>query len=137
MTLVCIALITISCNTHKHATTLQENANESETYYLRGGSQGLLNDLYSAILKAAPAIQDSISGRAFVNFTINKHGLIDHNSIKVIRNKSVSDDYMNVAIEAIKHLGEFEPGKMNGTPESVTFILPIIYPIPNVFIKTE
>jgi len=89
------------------------------------------------MLKTAP-VQDSVSRRAVVRFAIDKHGLIDHNSIKVIRNRSsVADDYMNAAIEAIKHLGKFEPGKLNGTPVSVRYDLPIIYPIPTKFIRTE
>ena len=52
------------------------------------------------------------------------------NSITIVRNKSVPADYMTAAIEAIKKLGKFEPGKLNGTPVKVTLTLPIIYPIP-------
>lgn len=143
LTLLCIALFSISCNTHKHNTENVKNSKifyepEQQPYYLRGGEQGLLNDLYTIILKTAPEIQDSISRRAVVRFTINKHGLIDHNSIKVIRNRSsVPDDYMNAAIEAIKHLGKFEPGRINGIPVSVRYNLPIIYPVPAKFIRTE
>lgn len=143
MILLCVGLFSISCSTYNHTSTSQEKVNESkilfepeqQPHYIRGGSQGLLQDLYTTMQETIPIAQDSISRRAVVRFTITEYGLIDHNSIKVILNKSVPDDYMNAAIEAIKHFGKFEPGKMNGTPVSVTWNLPIIYPIPTKFIK--
>lgn len=143
--LLCIALLSISCNTHKLTLPLQDNTKEpkifyepeQQPHYLQGGEQGLLNDLYAIMLKNAPVTQDCVSGRAAVRFSINKQGLIDNYSIKIIRNKSVPDDYMHAAIEAIKLLGKFEPGKLNGVPVSVTYTLPILYPIPYKFIKAE
>lgn len=143
--LLCVALFPISCNTHKHSSALKDGVNEDEIFYepelqphyLHGGNEGLLNDLYTTMLKTAP-VRDSISKRALVVFKINKHGLIDHNTIKIFTNRSsIPDDYMSAAIEAIKHLGKFEPGKLNGTPVSVRYNLPIIYPIPKEFIKTK
>lgn len=127
-----------SCNTHKQTPTLQDKIEESEIfsdpeqspYYIRGGNKGLLNDLYTTISKTAPVTQECVKGRAVVRFDISEYGLIDSTSIKVIRNKSVPDDYLVVAIDAIKKLGKFEPGKMNGVPKKVTWNLPIIYPVP-------
>lgn len=142
---MCVALITISCTTQKHTPTSHEKVDESKIFYepeqqphyLHGGEQGMLNDLYTAMSKTTPVTQDSVSRRAVVTFKITEQGIIDPNSIKIVRNKSVPDDYMNAAIEAIKGLGEFEPGKMNGTPKAVTTNLPILYPIPTEFVKTE
>ena len=54
----------------------------------------------------------------------------------MIVNRSVPDDYLKAAIEAIKKLGEFEPGKMNGIPTKVAWNLPIVYPVPLEYIKT-
>lgn len=145
ITLWCVALVAMSCNTHKYASTYQDDVKESQLfyepeqqpYYLHGGSEGLFNDLYTAILKTAPVTQDSVSGQAIVTFKITKQGIIDSNSIKVIRNRAVPDDYMSAAIEAIKNLDKFEPGKMNGTPVTVEFTLPIKYPVPKDKIKTS
>ena len=139
------ALMQTSCSTHKHAPTLQDTESESKifsdpyqyAFYLNGGDEGLLNDLYTTLLKTAPATQDSVSGRALVSFRISKEGRIDPNSIKIMRNRSVPDDYMNAAIEAIKGLGKFEPGKMNGIPKTITYSIPIIYPVPADRIKTN
>ena len=53
----------------------------------------------------------------------------------MIRNRAVPEDYLKSAIEAIKKLGKFEPGKMNGTPLRVTYYVSIIYPVPPKYIK--
>lgn len=145
LSLLCVALVQTSCNTHKHASTSQDEIEASEIFYnpdlpahyIHGGSKGLLNDLYTAISEAAPVTRECVKGRAVVTFAVSKDGKIDSNSIKVIRNKSVPDDYLKAAIEAIKNLGEFEPGKMNGTPVKSVFNLPIIYPVPLEHIATS
>lgn len=54
-----------------------------------------------------------------------------------MRNRSVPEDYMDAAIEAIKSLGKFEPGKLNGIPKNVTYNISIEYPVPLEFIKTS
>lgn len=127
-----------SCHANKSASTLHDNEDEAFVfshpyvypYYLNGGDQGLQSDFYSALSKTAPQTQDCVQGRAVVSFTVSKDGTIKPNSIKIIRNRSVPDDYMNAAIEAIKGLGKFEPGKMNGEPKNVTITVPVVYPIP-------
>lgn len=131
-------------NTHKQDSTSHDNANEPvlwghpyiNPYYLHGGGKGLYNDLYTILLKTAPLTQYSVKGRAAVSFVISKDGQIDYNTIKVERNWSVPDDYLNAAIEAIKKLGKFEPGKFNGTPKSTRYNIRIDYPVPPKYIKT-
>ena len=144
LTLLCIALVQTSCNTHKNTSALQDNIVESgiffepeqQPYYLHEDTKGLLKDLYTTISETAHVTQECVKGRAVVWFDISKDGKIDANSIKVIVNRSVPDDYLKSAIEAIKKLGEFEPGKMNGIPKKVAWNLPIIYPVPLENIKT-
>ena len=109
---------------------------EQQPYYLNGDTKGLLKDLYTTISEIAPVTQECVTGRAVVRFDISKDGQIVANSIKVLRNSSVPDDYLKAAIEAIKKLGKFEPGKMNGIPKKVAWNLPIIYPVPMEYIKT-
>lgn len=138
LALLCVALLETSCNTHKLASTSNTNVDEpkifyepeQDPYYLRGGNEGLLNDLYTILLKTAPVTHECIKARAVVEFSLSEAGIIAPNSITIVRNKSVPADYMTAAIEAIKKLGKFEPGKLNGTPVKVTLTLPIIYPIP-------
>ena len=136
--LLSIALSQTSFNTHRQTSSSNEKVDESEIffepeqspYYLNGGHKGLLNDLYTTLLKTAPVIQDCVKGRALVKFSVSEDGIIDPDSIKILSNKSVPEDYLDAAVEAIKNLGRFEPGKMNGTPKKVWFNLPVIYPIP-------
>lgn len=138
LALLCLALLQTSCNTHKRTSASQDKIVESEIfyepeqqpYYLHGDTKGLLNDLYTTISETAPVTQECLKGRAVVRFDISKDGQIDTNSIKVVINKYMPDDYLKAAIEAIKKLGKFEPGKMNGIPKKVTWNLPIIYPVP-------
>lgn len=145
ITIMCVALILTSCNTHRIASTLPDNIDESkifnnpeqQAYYINGGDKGLLNDLYTYLFKTAPVTQECIKGRALVSFKISKDGQIDSNSIKVVRNIAVPEDYLKASIEAIKNLGKFEPGKMNGMPLKVTYNLPIIYPIPMEYIESR
>ena len=144
LTLFCVALMQTSCNTHKNTSASQDNIVESgifyepeqQPYYLHGDTKGLLKDLYTTISETVPVTQECVKGRAVVRFDISKDGKIDANSIKVVVNRSVPDDYLKAAIEAIKKLGKFEPGKMNGIPKKVAWNLPIIYPVPLEYIKT-
>ena len=103
---------------------------------MNGDTEGLLNDLYNSILENTPVTQLCVIGLANVRFIISEDGQIDTNSIKVIRNRAVPEDYLKSAIEAIKKLGKFEPGKMNGTPLRMTYYVSIIYPVPPKYIKT-
>lgn len=129
-------------NTHQHTRRADSDGDtplllvnpHQNPYYLHGGDKGLRNDLYTTLSKTAPVVQDFVNGRAAVEFVISKDGQIDINSIRVIRNRSVPDDYLKAAIEAIKGLGKFEPGKINGIPVKVTYLIPVIYPVPSDFI---
>lgn len=135
--LLSVVMISFSCCTHSHASTLNENVvehfnccNHEAAYYLRGGNPALLNDLYSSLLKSFPVSQDSVKRRAVVKFVVLVNGSIDPNSIQIVRNNSVPEEYMDAAIEAIKNLGNFEPGKTNGTPLNTWLYLPVLYPVP-------
>lgn len=143
LSILYVALAQTSCNPHKQALTSHDDVDKPAfinpdlpAHYLHGGEKGLFSDLYTFILEAAPVTQECVKGRAIVSFFISKDGQIDPSSIKVIRNRSVPDDYLKAAIEAIKKLGTFNPGKMNGTPVRVTYTLPIIYPVPLEKIQT-
>lgn len=124
----------IRCDSIEPVTLVNPHQNP---YYLNGGDNGLLNDLYTALSKAAPLSQDNIKGKGAFSFAISKDGIIDPNSIKLVRNWSLPEDYINTAVEAIKGLGKFEPGKLNGVPKRVRYTVLIKYPIPLDRIKTN
>ncbi|MDE7413901.1 MAG: energy transducer TonB [Muribaculaceae bacterium] len=136
--LTCVGFIHISGCTHELTSTICERVEDQKIFYnpeqqpeyINGGIFGLVSDFYTILLHTAPVTQDCIKARAIVKFSISEDGIIDPNSIIIVRNKSVPEDYMNAAIEAIKNLGKFYPGKMNGTPIKVTLTLPVLYPVP-------
>lgn len=136
--LFCIALSQIPVDATEPTSTSQDEVEkyeirytyEEQAYYLNGDRKGLLNDLYTMILKSIPTAQEEGKGRAIVSFYISKEGQIEPNSIKVMRNKNVPEYYLNAGIEAVKKLGKFEPAKFKGIPQRVCMMLPIIYPVP-------
>lgn len=142
MILLCLALTYASCGASRLISTSTSAPDESKIFYdpeqqpcyLNGGVKGLLNDLYTSLSETATIAQECITARAVVSFAISKEGQIEPGSIKVISNRFVPDDYLKAAIEAIKNLGKFEPGKMNGTPVRVTYCLPVRYPVPAEYI---
>ena len=132
--LLYVALMPVAANADQADSTAREQLilvnPHQQPYYLNGGNEGLSKDLYSALRELAPAAQECLKGKVVISFIITKEGLIDPDNIKVVRNKSVPEEYVTAAIEAIKRLGKFEPGKMNGKPINVCWIQPVSYPIP-------
>ena len=119
-------LLFVSFNTQTtNATSVEETP-----VYINGGVKGLLRDLYSNLSSAITSQSDSINGRCVFKFAISKDGTIDTETIELVRNTSLPEEYVNAAKGAIKKLGKFEPGKMNGTPIKVWYNQPVIYPIP-------
>ncbi len=119
-------LLMVSLNTQTtNATTVEEIP-----VYINGGGDGLLRDLYSYLSTVSLSQSDSIKGKCFFTFAISKDGIIDVETIKLARKTTLPDEYVNAAKEAVKHLGKFKPGKMNGIPKRVWYNLPITYPIP-------
>ncbi|MBD5268312.1 MAG: hypothetical protein HDS45_01760 [Bacteroides sp.] len=110
---------------------------EQRAEYINGGDKGLLSDLYSHLSSIMPSQSDSIKGRCVFKFVVSKEGIIEVESIKLVRNTSLPDEYVNAAKEAIEHLGKFTSGEMNGTPIRTWYNLPVIYPIPLYKIKTS
>ncbi len=119
-------LLFVSFNTQTtNATTVEE-----KPVYINGGDKGLLRDLYSNLSNAKNSHSDSIKGKCIFTFAISKDGVIEAETIHLVRNTSLPEEYVNDAKEAIKHLGKFTPGKNCGTPVNVWYILPVVYPIP-------
>lgn len=107
-----------------NATTVVE-----KPVYIIGGDKGLLRDLYSNLSNAKNSHSDSIKGKCIFTFAISKDGVINAETIDLLRNTSLPEEYVNDAKAAIKHLGKFTPGKNSGTPVKVWYILPVRYPI--------
>ena len=113
-----------------NAQTTNATTVEERPVYINGGDDGLLRDLYCNLSTVSLSQSDCIKGRCIFTFAISKDGIIDLETIKLARKTTLPDEYVNAAKEAVKHLGKFKPGKMNGTPVKVWYTIPVIFPIP-------
>ncbi len=109
--------------------------------YLNGGNDGLLRDLYCNLSNASLSQTDSIKGRCFLSFAISKEGVIEAETIKLLRDTSLPDEYVNAAIEAIKHLGTFKPGRQYNAKEErwvplrTHYTINVSFPIPSKYLE--
>ena len=111
-----------------------ENANASENYdddrvftsveqmpSFPGGEAELLKYISSQIKYPAMAMENNVQGRVVVQFVVNKDGSVGE--VKVARGKD--PDLDREAVRVVKTLPRFNPGKMNGKPVRVWYILPV------------
>lgn len=88
-----------------------------------GGTQGLMNYLAENIEYPETAIQDSIEGKVFISFVIDKDGSIY--DVEVLR--GVREDLDNEAIRVVRDMPDWIPGEQNGVKVKVKFNLPVKY----------
>ncbi|MFB6341011.1 energy transducer TonB [Saccharicrinis sp. FJH62] len=86
-----------------------------------GGEMAMMSYLSNIIRYPAEAQKKGIQGRVYVNFVIKKDGTIKN--IKVIR--GVHQSLNEEAVRVVKNMPKWIPGKVNGIPVNVSFMLPI------------
>lgn len=86
-----------------------------------GGHETLMSDLNTLLKYPEEAKKQNISGRVFVRFVVDEKG--QTKKFKVL--KSAHSSLNNAAIEAIKQLKTWEPGKSEGKAVAVWYTLPI------------
>ena len=86
-----------------------------------GGTDELTKFIADNIKYTAAANEQGIQGTVYVKFVIFSDGSIGR--ITVLR--SVSELLDAEAVRVIKKLPKFEPGKQNGKPVNVSYILPV------------
>lgn len=108
-------------------TVAPENADE-EVYTIvkqppvyPGGETALLRDIAANVKYPATAQEEKIQGTVILRFAIEKDGSIG----KVIVQRSLSTDCDRAAVEAVRKLKKFAPGKQDGKPVAVWFTLPV------------
>lgn len=67
------------------------------------------------------AAQAGIQGRVVVSFIVEKDGSVSN--VKVLRGKD--PDLDKEAVRVVRSMPRWQPGKMNGTPVRVTYMLPL------------
>jgi len=111
-----------------------------------GGEKQLLKDLSDRVIYPVAAAEIGIQGRIFLKFVVKKDGTIGEIEIlksscyhmvsknvdgSIVWEKETipggNKDLEDAAIEAVRALNNFYPGKMNGLPVNVWYTIPITF----------
>ena len=91
---------------------------------------GGLDSMYAYIVKnlkyPEAAKEKGIEGRVFVQFVIEKDGSISN--VKILR--GIGGGCEEAAVEMIKNMPKWKPGKQRGKPVRFLFTLPIKFELP-------
>ncbi len=91
---------------------------------------GGLDSMYAFIVKNLKypelAKEKGIEGRVFVQFVIEKDGSISN--VKILR--GIGGGCEEAAVEMIKNMPKWKPGKQRGKPVRFQFVLPIKFELP-------
>ena len=91
---------------------------------------GGLDSMYAYIVKnlkyPEAAKEKGIEGRVFVSFIIEKDGSISNILIK----RAIGGGCEEAAVEMIKNMPKWKPGKQKGKPVRFQFTLPIKFELP-------
>lgn len=113
-------------------TTSKESKNNTIYGYIEptavfpGGDMELINWIYTHLKYPEEALKDSIEGRVVVQFVVEKTGKVGE--VKIIRSPNPIFD--QAAIDVVKTLPDFIPGKKEGKPADCYFTLPIRFKLP-------
>ena len=88
-----------------------------------GGEGALFKFIKKNITYPDSARNNDIQGRVVVGFVVNEDGSLSDVSIK----KGISRDLDEEAVRVIKLLPNFKPGKQQGKPVKVAYVLPIAF----------
>ena len=87
----------------------------------QGGYEAMMNFLKKNIRYPASARRMGVDGTVYVSFVVSKDGSISE--VKVIR--GLSADLDQEAVRVVSMMPRWRPGKQNGKPVFVRFVLPI------------
>ncbi len=88
-----------------------------------GGDKALVSTLYKNLRYPAEAYENNIEGKVLVRFVVSKDGSVMNPSII----RSADPELDKAALDAIKKLPKFIPGKQDGMPVNVYYSLPIVF----------
>ncbi|NOZ46629.1 MAG: energy transducer TonB [Chlorobi bacterium] len=106
----------------------EEDAAEDQVFFIvedmpqfPGGDAALQNYIATHVVYPEIAKENGITGRVFVRFEVNRKGKVD--KVSVVRGVDPSLD--KAAIDVIKQLPDWSPGKQRGKPVNVWYTAPI------------
>lgn len=113
-------------------TTSKESKNNTIYGYIEppavfpGGDMELINWIYTHLKYPEEALKDSIEGLVVVQFVVGKTGKVGE--VKIVRSPNPIFD--QAAIDVVKTLPDFIPGKKEGKPADCWYTLPIRFKLP-------
>ncbi len=81
------------------------------------------------------AREDSVSGRVYVKFTVERDGSIA--DVKVLRGRGLGHGLAQEAVRVVKNMPPWTPGKINGKTVRTSYILPFHFNISNSSKKSQ
>jgi periplasmic protein TonB len=90
-----------------------------------GGEEALIQFISKNLIYPALAKEMNIVGKVFVQFEIEKDGSVTN----VVCKKGIGGGCDEEAVRVVKTMPKWKPGKQNGRPVKVKFILPIKFEI--------
>lgn len=98
-------------------------ANVQQQPEFPGGEAAMYKWLSDHIVYPATAAEEGVSGKVIVEFVVSKTGEIEN--IKALRgpHKALEAE----AIRVVKSMPKWNPGRNNGQPVKVTFVLPVTF----------
>lgn len=91
-----------------------------------GGEDALMGFLYKHIIYPPRAAEEEIEGKVKLSFVVERDGSVSN--VQII-SPPIGFGLEDEAMRVVKILPRFKPGKQNGNPVRVRFMLPVVYKI--------
>lgn len=88
-----------------------------------GGEQAMIDFVAKSVTYPKEAMEKEISGRVLVGFIVEKDGSITETEVV----KGIGGGCDEEALRVVKAMPKWKPGKQDGKPVRVHFLLPIIF----------
>jgi TonB family protein len=88
-----------------------------------GGVEALMDFVAKNVVYPQEAMDKEISGRVFVSFIVEKDGSVNEVEVK----KGIGGGCDDEAVRVIKAMPKWEPGKQEGKPVRVSYMMPITF----------
>lgn len=102
-------------------TKVYDLANVEQKPSFKGGEAAMFKWLGDHINYPAAAAEEGASGKVQVQFIVSKSGKVTN--VKVVRGKHPALD--KEAVRVVSSMPDWTPGRQNGQPVNVTYILPV------------
>lgn len=102
---------------------IYNTANVQQVPEFPGGEQALYKWLKEHLVYPAAASEEGVGGRVTVEFVVSKTGAIEN--VRVVRGRHPALD--KEALRVVKAMPKWNPGRNNGEPVKVTYVLPVTF----------